>query len=171
MSEKSSAKPIRTRSSGNPAAPRCSIAASAKLLADGWTILILRELFAGERRFDAIAQNTGAASNILADRLARMAETGLLTRRDDPDDGRRVVYALTEMGLATFPILMALMAFGDEHLAGGKPSVTLTHNACGAITRPGTTCSNCGAALEMKALSVGWGKTLGVMRRKVNASQ
>ncbi len=147
-------------------APRCSIAASARLLADGWTILILRELFAGERRFDAIAANTGAASNVLSDRLASMTKAGLLSRKDDPDDGRRVLYGLTEMGLATCPILMSLMAFGDQYFAHGEPAVTLLHNACGAITRPGTLCSACGAAIDMKSLTVRWGNRPSATRLK-----
>jgi DNA-binding HxlR family transcriptional regulator len=170
MSEKLSTKKKSTSASVKSTTPRCSIAASAQLLADGWTILILRELFAGEQRFDAIAHNTGAASNILSTRLARMSESGLLTRRDDPDDGRRVVYALTEMGLATFPILMSLMAFGDEHLARGKPNITLIHNTCGAVTRAGAACSACGAVLEMKGLTVRWGKSASTMRAKAKVA-
>jgi DNA-binding HxlR family transcriptional regulator len=170
MNEKSTTKKKPAPARVGFGTPRCSIAASAQLLADGWTILILRELFAGERRFDAIALNTGAASNILSDRLARMAESGLLTRRDDPDDGRRVMYALTEMGLATFPILMSLMAFGDAHLARGKPSVTLVHNPCGAVTRAGAVCSACGAVLEMNALTVRWGKSASALRARTKVA-
>lgn len=97
----------------------CPIASSLDLLGDRWTLLVVRDLFAGKRRFDAfLASHEAIATNVLSDRLARLERDGLVTRERDPEDGRRVIYELTERGRDLTRVLRALSDWGLKHIPG-----------------------------------------------------
>lgn len=96
----------------------CSIARALELVGEWWTIIILREAFLGTRRFHDFQQNLGIARNILSARLKKLVSRGILERVASPDGGRRFEYRLTPKGHAFFPVLMALMQWGDEWVAG-----------------------------------------------------
>ena len=101
----------------------CSIARALELVGEWWTMLILREAFLGTRRFHDFQRNLGIARNILSARLKKLVTRGLLERTAAPGGGRRLEYRLTEKGRAFFPVLMALMQWGDRFAAcpGGPP--------------------------------------------------
>jgi DNA-binding HxlR family transcriptional regulator len=101
----------------------CSIARALELVGEWWTMLILREAFLGTRRFQDFQRNLGIARNILSARLKKLVTRGLLQRSAAADGGRRLEYHLTEKGRAFFPVLMALMQWGDRFAAcaGGAP--------------------------------------------------
>jgi DNA-binding HxlR family transcriptional regulator len=127
---------------------QCSIARAASMMGDGWTLLILREIFWGHTRYEQIAQHTGMASNILADRLRKLVDNGIVTKTVVPEDARRFDYALTNKGKDLFPVLMAVMAWGDKWASGDAgPLVEIKHRVCGKKTKPGSACSACGAKL------------------------
>lgn len=130
----------------------CSLARAARVLADPWTLLLLRNAFLGVTRFDDFQALSGAAKTVTADRLARMVADGLLTRRRYAERPPRDEYVLTEAGRASFPVLMALMAYGDRFLAADGPPLLLRHRACGAVTAPGERCTGCGAPLKPRAV-------------------
>jgi DNA-binding HxlR family transcriptional regulator len=96
----------------------CSIARALELVGEWWTMLILREAFLGTRRFHDFQENLGIARNILSARLKKLVARGILERVAAPDGGRRFEYHLTGKGRAFFPVLMALMQWGDHWVAG-----------------------------------------------------
>ena len=122
----------------------CSIARTADLLGDGWTLLVLRDAFYGETRFDGFVQGLGIARNTLTDRLSRLVDTGLLEKRRYQADPVRHDYVLTEKGSDFFGVLAALNAWGDRWLAGGGDApVLLHHDACGSDTTAEVVCGAC----------------------------
>ena len=122
----------------------CSVSRSLEILQDRWTILVLREIFNGVRRFDDISEHIGVSRSVLARRLAALVEDGVLERRPyrEPGERARHEYRLTEMGRDLLPVLIALVTFGDKHLAaaGGPPTV-LTHRDCGERVSAGIVCA------------------------------
>jgi DNA-binding HxlR family transcriptional regulator len=134
----------------------CSVARTLEVIGERWTILVLREAFFRVRRFEEFQRNTGAARNILSDRLRRLVENGILERRQYLERPARFEYRLTEKGLDLYPILIALMQWGDKHVPGEMgPPVVLEHRTCGNRTTPALTCSECGEPLtarDMRAL-------------------
>ncbi|MDR2998559.1 MAG: helix-turn-helix transcriptional regulator [Microbacterium sp.] len=107
-----------------PAAPRsgCAINAAVEVLGDPWAMLVLRDIMFGDRRYfrELLAgSEEGIASNILASRLKRLVEGGLLTR-DDAQRGQRAAYSLTESGIQVLPVMVALGNWGLAHRTGER---------------------------------------------------
>lgn len=94
----------------------CSLAQTLDVIGERWTLLILRDAFVGIRRFDQFQRDLGIARNILAARLDRLVEEGILERR--PTDDSRHEYVLTDKGLDLQPVLLAMTHWGDRY----KPS-------------------------------------------------
>jgi len=95
----------------------CPINAAVEVLGDRWSMLVLRDVIFGDRRFfRALLTGSieGIASNILADRLRRLVDDGMLTR-DDPGRGRRATYSLTESSIALVPVFAALGSWGRRY--------------------------------------------------------
>ena len=86
----------------------CSIAGALAVVGERWTLLVMREVLLGRRRFREIRRRTGIAPNILSDRLQTLVEHGLLVLRDDGE------YFPTQKGLDVNPVLVALMQWGDR---------------------------------------------------------
>src|SRR5262249_14647233 len=107
-----------------PAEPRsyCPINLSLELFGDTWTLLVLRDMmFSGKRHFRELLQSDERiASNILADRLARLVEQGLLTKSDDPTHKQKAIYSLTEKAIALFPIVVQIGAWGARWVPHAK---------------------------------------------------
>jgi DNA-binding HxlR family transcriptional regulator len=99
-----------------PSPRSCPIARAVELLGDRWSLLVLREVFYGTHRFEGFVAMVGAPRDVLAGRLARLVERGLLERRPYNAGGTRFEYHLTRKGLATRPILVALGEFGETEL-------------------------------------------------------
>lgn len=95
----------------------CPIASALDLFGDRWTLLILRDMVFGEKRYygDFLETGEGIATNVLADRLNRLEEAALIGKRRDPEDGKRKVYTLTEKGLDTLPILLEMIVWGATY--------------------------------------------------------
>lgn len=111
--------------------PVCSIARTLEVIGDRWTMLILRDSFRGVRRFDDFQRDLGIARNLLADRLAKLVEHGILTKAPYHERPVRFEYRLTPRGIDLSPALVALMRWGDKWLAEGEPPVSLLHDRCG----------------------------------------
>ena len=126
----------------------CSIARTLELVGERWTLLILRDAFLGVRRFDDFQRSLGVARNVLNTRLQRLVESGLLERRRYQERPPRHEYVLTERGLELWPAIVALMQWGDRHLAGDEgPPLLLEHRGCGGGVTAQRTCERCGAEL------------------------
>jgi DNA-binding HxlR family transcriptional regulator len=130
----------------------CSIARTLELVGDRWTLLALREVFLGVRRFDAIQRNTGAPRDVLSARLHKLLAVGLLERRQYQDRPARFEYRLTEAGRDLLPVLLTLMDWGDKHLADGHPPSTYRHR-CGADLEPVLICQTCGEPVTRRDIT------------------
>jgi DNA-binding HxlR family transcriptional regulator len=126
----------------------CSVARTLEVVGERWTLLILRDAFSGVRRFDDFQRSLGIARNVLNTRLQRLVDAGVLERHRYQERPERFEYRLTEMGLDLWPPLVALMGFGDRHLAGEDgPPVRLEHRGCGGPVSDRGVCEACGAVL------------------------
>jgi DNA-binding HxlR family transcriptional regulator len=87
-------------------------------LGDRWTLLVIRDLmFAGKRHFREFLQSEEAiSSNVLADRLQSLVESGIVTKNGDPTHAQKAVYCLTEKGLELLPVLVAMSAWTQKHV-------------------------------------------------------
>ncbi len=104
----------------------CPIACTLDLVGDRWTLLVLRDLFFGAHYFDDFSESEeGIASNVLGDRLRKLEQAGLVSRKPDEHDGRRVRYALTERGKSLKPVLVAIARWGVENIEGTRPRLPL----------------------------------------------
>jgi DNA-binding HxlR family transcriptional regulator len=124
-------------------ADSCSIGRSLELIGEKWTLLILRESFYGVRRFEDIQSGVGCARNLLSARLAKLVEEGILRREPYREPGRRqrYEYRLTDKGRELFPIVIALMDWGDRWAAApGGPPVEVRHRDCDASVHATLTC-------------------------------
>jgi DNA-binding HxlR family transcriptional regulator len=123
----------------------CSIGQALEIIGEWWTPLILRDVYLGLHRFDQIVEDLGISRNLLATRLDRLVNHGVLERRPYQQRPTRHEYHLTEAGAQAVPTLMALMAWGDRWASPpGGPPVRLVHDACGATFTPQVCCSECG---------------------------
>jgi DNA-binding HxlR family transcriptional regulator len=121
----------------------CSIAATLEVIGDRWSILILRDAFRGVRRFEEIQQDLGIARNILTDRLAKLVANGVLEKRKYQDRPARFEYRLTPKGIDLSPALVALMRWGDKHLAEEHGPTVLVHDDCGTPIDQTFICWDC----------------------------
>src|SRR5262245_53051593 len=106
-------------------AESCSIASALEIVGDRWTILILRDAFRGIRRFDELRRDLDIPRAVLAERLRRLVDHGVLVKRRYQERPERFEYRLTPMGLQLSPILVALMQWGDRWLSGEDGPPTL----------------------------------------------
>ncbi|MCC6225279.1 MAG: helix-turn-helix transcriptional regulator [Microthrixaceae bacterium] len=126
---------------GEPQA--CSIARSLEIIGDRWTILILRDAFRGIRRFDELRRDLDIARPVLADRLRRLVDHGVLQKVQYQQHPPRSEYRLTPMGVELSPALVALMRWGDKYLSDGAPPTVLVHETCGNALEQGFWCPHC----------------------------
>lgn len=124
-------------------ASACSIAATLAVIGDRWTLLILRDVFRGVRRFGQLQEDLGIAKNLLADRLAKLVERGVLERVPYQERPVRYEYRLTTKGADLSTALIALMGWGDRwYAADGAPTV-LIHQSCGTPIEQSVRCPQC----------------------------
>ncbi len=127
---------------GMTTARPCSIADALGVVGEKYSLLVLREVFFGVRRFDAIARNTGAPRDILAARLRRLVEAGVLEKVPYHERPARFEYCPTPAGQDLRPVLLMLMRWGDRHLADVPP--TVLEHTCGADLDSVVVCRCCG---------------------------
>lgn len=120
----------------------CSIANALAVIGERWTLLALREIMLGQRRFDQIARGTGASRDILTARLRKLADSGVLERRQYESHPPRYEYVPTEAGRALQPVLLALTEWGDHYVTDGPPPTVWEHD-CGTELHPLTVCAHC----------------------------
>jgi len=114
----------------------CTIQLTLGLIGEKWTVLILRDAFHGVRRFDDFRRHVGLSEPVLANRLRKLVQAGILTTRPYRESGMRTrrEYRLTDKGLDLFPVLMALMQWGDKYLSDpAGPPLEVRHASCGAL--------------------------------------
>lgn len=124
-------------------APSCSIAATLSVIGDRWTLLILRDIFRGVRRFTQLREDLGIAKNILSDRLQKLVDAGVLETVEYQQRPVRYEYRLTAKGQDLSPALVALMHWGDRWYADDGPPTVLVHDQCGTPLQNVTRCPEC----------------------------
>jgi DNA-binding HxlR family transcriptional regulator len=115
----------------------CSIARALDQVGEWWTLLIVRECTQGTKRFDEFQSELGIARNILTTRLERLIELGIMERFPLEERANTDGYRLTQKGEELYPVLVALMQWGDKWLApNGKPPTKLVTAKNGATIEP-----------------------------------
>jgi DNA-binding HxlR family transcriptional regulator len=136
----------------NDAQPRaCPIAGTLDLVGERWSLLVLREVFLGVRRFADIRANTGAPRDVLTRRLRSLESAGILERRPYQDRPPRFEYRLTPTGRDLEPVLIGLREWGIRHLPDPPPTPRFRHT-CGADVETRIVCAACGEPLEGSGL-------------------
>jgi DNA-binding HxlR family transcriptional regulator len=129
----------------------CSVAGALEVVGERWSLLIVRDVFMGLRRFDEIQASLGIARNVLQARLTRLVDHGVLERRLYQERPPRHEYRLTEKGIELWPTMVALMQWGDRHAAqAAGPPVRLEHRECGGGVDEHRVCESCGARLSAR---------------------
>ncbi|GAA5168845.1 hypothetical protein GCM10023321_63510 [Pseudonocardia eucalypti] len=124
----------------------CSLARALELVGERWTLLIVRDALLGLRRFDEFSTSLGMARTVLADRLGRLVDGGVLKRVRYRERPERFEYRLTPMGRGLAVPVVALMQWGDAHLAGpAGPPLLAHHTDCAGHLRAMLTCSHGGS--------------------------
>ena len=123
----------------------CTIGRAMAVLGERWTLVVLREVANGIRRFDDIAAHAGISRQVLSDRLRLLVEHDVLRRVPyQPDEGGRVrhEYRLTPQGFDLFPVMVAIAAWGDRYLADDDgPPIEFVHRDCEAPIEVTLTCA------------------------------
>ena len=135
-------------------AENCTIGRAMEIIGEKWSILVLREVFMGIRRFEDMRVRTNIPRQVLTNRLATLVEHGLLRRvpYQEPGARSRDEYRLTDKGLDLYPVLAALLEWGDRYLGDPDgPSVTFTHHDCGEPVQVELRCG-LGHQLEPRAV-------------------
>ena len=129
----------------------CSLARTVGVIGDRWSLLILRECFLRTRRFEAFQAELGITRHLLAERLKKLVRLGVLRRIPYQESPKRHEYILTQKGLDLYPVIMALVHWGDKHMADerGRPMLH-EHRTCGKNFNPVMICSECGEPLSAK---------------------
>ena len=133
----------------------CSMSRTLAVIGDRWTLLVLRDCFLKIRRFDDFQARLGIGRPILADRLRTLVESGVLTKVPYRQHPTRFEYRLTPKGLDLYPVIMAMVHWGDTHMAdeAGRPLLH-RHTVCGHAFDPVQACSACGEPLDPRAVEV-----------------
>jgi DNA-binding HxlR family transcriptional regulator len=135
----------------------CSIARTLDVVGEPWTPLILRDVWVGIRRFDAIQADLGISRKVLTERLNWLVESGVLAREEYSSRPPRYEYVLTDQGAELCDILLIMTRWGDRYLAGDAgPPVLYRHHRCGEISHAELRCSHCNHPMginDVEALS------------------
>lgn len=131
------------------------MARTVSVIGDRWTLLVLRDCFLGVRRFHEFQQRLTISRPMLADRLSKLVEAGVLKRVAYQEAPVRYEYRLTAKGMDLHPIIMAIVHWGDVHMAGkaGRPLLH-RHTVCGHLFDPVVVCSECAAEVHAKDVVV-----------------
>jgi DNA-binding HxlR family transcriptional regulator len=112
------------------------------VIGERWTLLIVRDAFFGVRRFSELQGHLDIPRAVLAARLNRLVENGILERQPDPAHAGRHLYELTPDGRALWPVLYSLLAWGERHRHSN--SRTFRHVSCGGLLDEQGACTQCG---------------------------
>ena len=114
----------------------CGLPSALEVMGDRWSFMILRAAFNGVRNFEDFLAVLGIARNILANRLQRLVENGIVFREQMADDRRKVEYRLTEKGVDLLPSLLALRQWGEKYGLGVPSNPVLADRSDGQPIAP-----------------------------------
>jgi DNA-binding HxlR family transcriptional regulator len=133
----------------------CSVARTIAVIGDRWSLLILRDCFLRRHRFEAFQSSLGITRHLLAARLKKLVQYGVLRRTPYQASPKRYEYILTQKGLDLYPVMMSIVHWGNIHMgdARGRPMLH-EHKNCGKMFDPLMVCSECGEPLGAKDVHV-----------------
>lgn len=139
----------------------CSVARTLSVVGDRWTLLVIRDVLLGIRRFEAIQQDLQLTTHRLSDRLRKLVHDGVLRRVVYDQRPRRFEYRLTEKGFDLYPLIVTMTEWGDRWMAGraGVP-VELVHRPCGLTITPKLICPSCELKIDAREMSARPGPAL-----------
>jgi DNA-binding HxlR family transcriptional regulator len=130
--------------SANYSRESCAVAACLDVIGEPWTLLIIRDAFAGTTRFEQWQERLGLARNVLAARLKSLTAAGVFEARLYCPRPKRYAYVLTEKGEELRPLILHMMHWGTRHVYGEvKPGGEYVHTRCGHSLTPATYCVHC----------------------------
>jgi DNA-binding HxlR family transcriptional regulator len=132
----------------------CSIARALEVVGERWTLLILRDTAIKVRRFDELQSRLGLARNVLTERLQRLCDEGLLERHLYQERPPRYEYAQTQKARDLFPVLAALVQWGDKYYAPNGPPRLILHRGCGGRIVQQLSCATCGADVTTEDIEI-----------------
>ncbi|MBM7119036.1 winged helix-turn-helix transcriptional regulator [Archangium primigenium] len=132
----------------------CSLASALEAVGEKWSLLVLREVFYGVRRFEGIAHHTGAPRDVLTARLRKLVEAGVLRRVPYSERPVRQEYHLTEAGAELAPVLLGLLEWGRKWTPAGPALAAPFVHACGAPLQAALTCGACGGRVTGATVSL-----------------
>lgn len=131
----------------------CPVGEALGLLGEKWTLLIVRDALNGVRRFDDFRRHLGLSEAVLADRLQKLVEGGVLRTEPYQEAGRRerLQYRLTDKGHALLPVIIALKQWGQQHAPDpAGPVLHVRHQCCGGEVRAVLCCEHGHAELTSR---------------------
>jgi DNA-binding HxlR family transcriptional regulator len=128
------------------------VARTLEIVGEKWALLAVREVFLGNRRFDEMARRIGAPRDTLAARLRSLVGAGILERRQYSEHPARYEYRLTTAGQELYPVILTLMRWGDEHLAGDGEAPMVLEHACGHRLVAQVVCEACGEPVRARSV-------------------
>lgn len=127
----------------------CPISRMLDVIGERWSFLIIRDVFYGVRRFDALQKNLGISKKVLSIRLNKLVEAEVLKRVPYLEKPQRFEYRFTARGRELFPVLLTMSRWGNRWLnQPGKPTVVIRHQNCGQLTEGQVVCEHCGELLK-----------------------
>lgn len=134
-----------------PALKDCSVAKALEVIGERWSLLIVRSVMHGNRRFGEMQASLGIARNVLSARLERLVEEDILERRAYQESPPRHEYFLTEKGLDLWPALIALLNWGERYSPDpAGPRRLIVHKECGGAVSERGICESCGKVLHAR---------------------
>lgn len=130
--------------------------ATLAVVGDFWTLGVLRCAVYGMRRFGEFERELGIATNVLADRLSRLVEVGVLERVPYQTNPLRHEYVLTEAGRELEPVILALKLWGDQHAQPDGAWTAIRHRGCDTPLRFAAHCPDCGSTPGLDDSEIVW---------------
>lgn len=128
-----------------------SVAKALEVVGERWSLLIVRTIMHGNRRFSEMQESLGIARNVLSARLERLIDEGILERRAYSESPPRYEYFLTQKGLDLWPALIALLHWGERYSpTPGGPKRLIVHKECGGTVGERGICERCGQILTAR---------------------
>jgi DNA-binding HxlR family transcriptional regulator len=131
----------------------CPVARTVAQVGDSWTLMVVRELFLGAKRYEEIRVQTGMSPQLLARRLRELVAAGIVARRQYQERPPRFEFVLTEKGLDLWPVIIALRGWGERWAKSRRETtlIALTHRSCGYTIEPVVACPDCGELLNARS--------------------
>jgi DNA-binding HxlR family transcriptional regulator len=129
----------------------CSVAKALEVIGERWSLLIVRSVMHGNRRFGEMQESLGIARNVLSARLQRLIDEDILERRAYQESPPRYEYFLTQKGLDLWPALIALLHWGERYSPAPEgPRRLIVHKECGGEVSARGICESCGKVLHAR---------------------